>query len=1079
MSITLTRTKVILPRRRQDLLSRQRLLSMLDDLLEYRLTLIAAPAGYGKTSLLVDLAYQVEYPVCWLALDPLDKNFIRFMNYFIAAIRQQFSEFGGASISLINSLGGGDIDQEQVLRTIINDLYDHVQEHFALVLDDFHLIDSSLEINQFINRFAQEMDENCHLVIASRSLLSLPDLPLMVGRSQVKGLSFEELAFHPDEIKALLRNNFQQEVSDQDAERIAEETEGWITGLLLSAETTRHGVTDHGRAARAAGIDLYDYLAQQVLNQQPPDMQDFLLRSSLLEEFNTSLCQQALGNPVGEKNWQELIQQLLQQNLFIQPVDNGETWLRYHHLFRDFLQQHFQQHYPDKAKELLHRLIDIYENHHWWELAYAACKQLGDEQITADFIESASAPLVHSGRITLLASWLDELPPALVDNNPGLLARRGALASMTGDPESGLRMLNRALKGQSQQEDPALFALTLIRRATCNRLLGNYQMGLNDALGALDLSKKAADGKILEAESDREIGLNQRRLGDIQEAKIHLERSLKNYLDQNDQKNAAFVEMDLGSLEMNEGNYSAARSLYRQAHRLWEGLGNLNQLVGICNNLGVLDHLSGDYLEAFGWFTKALENARQTSNLRGTAFTLASLADLALDLGAISKAEAYINESRILADEAGETYLHIYLLLSLAALARKSGEYNRAREYLDLVIFQIGENLYGIEMGKYHLELGCLLMGEDQLEGASAEFNAAQEIFSKVNMPVETAIALIYFARIEHLRGSSLDGNSQLNRVQEIIQSLGTIQPLVPNLADQLDFLSSIEVHPPIDLLIKKLIHSINDFKTRLPGLLDSMEFNRLPYNTSLGPLLDIYGLGRVYVKLNGELISVPEWTKQKTVRELFFYLLSQTEGASREEICLVFWPDSAPEQLKKQFKNSLYRLRRAVGKDTVLYHQPTRLYHFNRALDYRYDVEVFQAAVKQADQEADPELKIQALQGAADLYQGPFAATLEGIWVEPVRYRLYRYYEKIMLSLAELQLSRGLFEASREISHLLLQCVPSQEAAWRLTMRSHAAQGDRAGIERVFQQCQKALAQDMDAEPSGETCSLYQQLMT
>jgi len=518
---------------------------MLDDLLEYRLTLIAAPAGYGKTSLLVDLAYQVEYPLCWLALDPLDKDLIRFLSYFIAAIRQQFSEFGGASISLINNLGGGDLDLEQVLRTIINDLYDHVQEHFALVLDDFHLVDSSPEINQFINRFAQEMDENCHLVIASRSLLSLPDLPLMIGRTQVKGLSFEELAFHPDEIKTLVRINFQQEVSDQDAERIAEETEGWITGLLLSAETTCHGLTDQGRAARAAGIDLYDYLAQQVLNQQPPDMQDFLLRTSLLEEFNTSLCQQALGNPVGEKNWQELIQLLLQQNLFIQPVDNGETWLRYHHLFRDFLQQRFRQQHPDQAKELLHRLVDIYPKHHWWEKAYAACKQLGDEQITADFIESACASLVHSGRITLLTSWLDELPPSLVNNNPGLLAYRVTLASRMGDPESGLRTLNRALEGQSLPEDPALYGLMLLRRAGCYRLLGSYQRGLNDALGALELSKKTSNGKTLEAESDREIGINQRRLGNIQEAKFHLERSRKRYLDQNDQKNAAFVEMDL------------------------------------------------------------------------------------------------------------------------------------------------------------------------------------------------------------------------------------------------------------------------------------------------------------------------------------------------------------------------------------------------------------------------------------------------------------------------------------------------------------------------------------------------------
>lgn len=203
MIYQITRTKIILPKRHKDLLSRQRLLSMLDDLLEYRLTLIIAPAGYGKTSLFVDLASQVEYPVCWLTIDPLDHDPLRFINHFVAAIHQQFPDFGGPSRSLLNNLGGSDLDREQALRTIINDLYNHVQEHFSLVLDDFHLIDSNPDINQFINRFAQEMDENCHLVITSRSLLNLPDLPLMVGRSQVQGLSSDELAFRPEEFKEL------------------------------------------------------------------------------------------------------------------------------------------------------------------------------------------------------------------------------------------------------------------------------------------------------------------------------------------------------------------------------------------------------------------------------------------------------------------------------------------------------------------------------------------------------------------------------------------------------------------------------------------------------------------------------------------------------------------------------------------------------------------------------------------------------------------------------------------------------------------------------------------------------------
>ena len=1078
MSYPITRTKVILPKRHRDLLSRHRLLSMLDDLLEYRLTLIAAPAGYGKTSLLVDLAAQVEFPVCWLAIDPLDHDFLRFINHFVAAIQQQFPDFGGPSSSLFSNHAGSDLDREQVLRTIANDLYDHVQEHFALVLDDFHLIDSSLDVNQFINCFAQEMDENCHLVITSRSLLSLPDLPLMVGRSQVKGLSSEELAFHPEEIKGLYKIKYHQEMSNQDAERIAEETEGWVTGLLLSAETTRQGITNQSRTARAAGIDLYDYLAQQVLDQQTPEMQDFLLRTSLLEEFNEPLCQQALGDPVGEKSWGNLIQQLYQKNLFIQPVENEGTWLRYHHLFRDFLQQHFQQHFTDQARNLQLKLVEVYQAQGWLEKAYAVCRKLGDDQLLVDYIKSVSSDMFHTGQLSTLKTWLDDLSPALVELNPELLARRTMIACNIGDPKSGLWMLNRVLAMKSRVEDPALEALLHIRRATCHRLLGSYQQGLDDALKALRMTKEAADGKILVAESEREIGLNQYSLGRNQEAKSRLERSLACYLEEKDQRNTALVEMDLGLMEMNEGRYTAARSLYQQAFHFWEGLGNLNQLVSLCNNLGVVDYLTGEYREAFNWFTKALDYAQQTSNLRGTAYTLASLADFAFDFGALARTESYLHEGITLADEMGDSYLQIYLLLSKSALARRRGQLKSAREDLDTVYYRVKDSPPGNEVGKYHLENGLLLMEEKQLDQAYQEFQKAREIFITNNLPVETSHALIHLVRLDCLKGSLPDAETKLISVQKQIKQLGILQPLVLALSYQEDLISCLNDHLPANQFIKDIILGVNTFRSQLSSLLESLNFNLLPYDASPHPLLEIRSLGRVSVKRRGELISVPEWTKQKTVRELFFYLLSQEAGVSREEICLVFWPDSNPQQLKKQFKNALYRLRRAVGQEAILYHQPTRLYHFNWDLDYRHDVVEFQKALHQAEEEIDLENKIQLLQKAAALYQHPFAPSLEGIWSEPFRYRLYLDYEKTMLALAELQLAQGRPESCLEIIEELLGAVPSQEAAWRMAMRSYAVIGDRSGIERTFQRCRQALVQDLDLEPSEETFSLYQKLM-
>ncbi|MGM0375107.1 MAG: hypothetical protein ACQEQQ_11895, partial [Chloroflexota bacterium] len=352
MSIPVTRTRIILPRRRPDLLSRERLLEMLDDLLEYKLILITAPAGYGKTSLLVDLAHQVEYPVCWYSLDSLDQDFQRFLAHYISAIRERFPEFGNNSLSVLENTSPTQTDHWRLVRTIVNDAFEHIDEHFTMVLDDYHLVEDNEDINLFMNHLIQEMDENFHQVISSRTLLSLPDLPLMVGRSQVKGLSFEELAFRPPEIQKLMQEKYHQVISEKQAQQIADRTEGWITGLLLSAETMWKGLTGQPRITLASGVDLYDYLAQQVLDQQSPTLRSFLLRSSLLEEFNIPLCEAVLGDPPQGETWSNMIAKVTQYNLFVQPLENEGTWIRYNYLFRDFLQERLAIERPEEKERL-------------------------------------------------------------------------------------------------------------------------------------------------------------------------------------------------------------------------------------------------------------------------------------------------------------------------------------------------------------------------------------------------------------------------------------------------------------------------------------------------------------------------------------------------------------------------------------------------------------------------------------------------------------------------------------------------------------------------------------------------------
>ena len=209
--IPVIRTKIIIPQRRREIISRPRLLNILDDILELKLLILAAPAGYGKTSLLVDFSKHTQLPVCWLALDPLDNDLKRFTTHLIASIHHRFTDFGEDSYSVLANMNQDQMDIEPIISAIVNDAFDHISEHFVVVLDDYHLVRDSKEVEAFINRIILEIGENIHFIIASRTLLTLPDLSLLVARSQVGGLSFEELAFLPEEIKQLLETNYHQD----------------------------------------------------------------------------------------------------------------------------------------------------------------------------------------------------------------------------------------------------------------------------------------------------------------------------------------------------------------------------------------------------------------------------------------------------------------------------------------------------------------------------------------------------------------------------------------------------------------------------------------------------------------------------------------------------------------------------------------------------------------------------------------------------------------------------------------------------------------------------------------------------
>jgi len=191
---SVTRTKIIIPRRRDEILTRKRLLVLLNELLDLKLIIIAAPAGYGKTSLLIDFANHTQWPIVWLSLDTLDQDPFRFAAHLIAAIQNRFPSFGENSTSVLNNTPQDKLDLPSLVTTLVNDIYENIPEHFIFMLDDYQLVEESEAVNQLINRFVQNVDENCHLMVSSRRLLALADMPLLVARNQVGGDGTDTIA---------------------------------------------------------------------------------------------------------------------------------------------------------------------------------------------------------------------------------------------------------------------------------------------------------------------------------------------------------------------------------------------------------------------------------------------------------------------------------------------------------------------------------------------------------------------------------------------------------------------------------------------------------------------------------------------------------------------------------------------------------------------------------------------------------------------------------------------------------------------------------------------------------------------
>ena len=1066
MDIPISRTKIALPTRRTDWVNRPRLLELFYELLEFKLILVTAPAGYGKTTFMADVAHQIEIPICWVSLDELDQDPARFIAHFFASIEARYPGFGKQAIGEFQNQSAMNVDR---LTTILaNEVYDHIRDHFLIVLDDYYLVEPNPEIRQFISLFIQRTDENCHVALLTRKLPDLPDLTLLVGRTQVGGLSFRELAFTPGEIKIFIRQNYHEEINEETIHALSEQTEGWITGLMLSAQSRWSVVTNQVRVARASGIDLSAYLMAQVLSQQPDFLCRFLLQTSLLEEFNVQFCQQVLGEAPEEHSWPKLIGTVLEKNLFIQPLENG--WLRYHHLFRDFLQSQIAQNYPDEYQHILQNLAEIYAGEGEWEKSRAIYVRLDDQTAIANLIERASKPLAEVSRYQTLASWIDALPYALRTNQPAIVSLRGIAAVMLGDIDTGLELLNRAENLFREANNDQEVAQTFSRLGFAYLLKSQYQTAIEHAKKGLDLLDEMSTST--RGEALRVIGLSYWRMGNIHSAAEYLEKARMLYLSLGDESREAMIWIELGIMYRAFGRYNQAEEAYLAVLVYWRSHKGVARAAYTANNLGVLYHFRGKYREAAASLEEALSCADQAGDARAKALAYCSLGDLYGDLEIPEAARAAYLAARPIAQRIQDTFILLYLALAEARLASHQGETRYALQLLDSAREAVAQRSSAYENGLLALTRGQLLLADQPVEALEA-FETAYNFFKEGQQTSETILTHFYLAVTQQKLRRFSDSIRHLNEALIQADALGMPQTLVVAAAKHKELLLSFQGNTQLRHSLQNLVDQVANFEEHLPSLRRDLRKRNLPIPVG-PPKLVIQGLEANRVSVNGKEISSSDWQTARA-RDIFFFILENPEGVSREKIAVNFWPEASPYQLKYTFKKTMYRLRRVFEKEPILF--IGERYVFDRQGDYTFDVEEFERALKQMAHVSNRTEKKAAMKTAVALYHGLYLPEIDGVWAVEKREYLARRYLETTLALGELALEEGDYPAVIGYYQNLLSLDSCNEEAHRLAMRTHARRGNRSEVVRQFELCKQALAQEYGLTPSPETVDLFKKL--
>ena len=512
--ITILNSKLLAPRL-SHAIDRRRLFRALKTIGEKRLALVAAGAGYGKTTTVAQAVEKIGLKTVWYSLDRLDIDFSTFMSYLCRGVQVQFPGICDIPFDFIAASAGAEKSRQALLIRFLSDLEKHIDEDMIIVLDDFHLVQDSVEINRCVQFILERLPLSVHMVVIGRVA---PDLPVSRLRAmgQVCDVGEADLAFTESEIEQLFSEQFQIAVNRRIVRDLHGKTGGWATGLTLFYWALRGKEIEQIETSlnRFEGSDtfIFQYLEENIFEMQSPEIKDFMLKTSFLSCMAPETCDRLLG----KDNSAKLLLFLEENNLFTFPSDESRSSYFYHHLLRDFLQARARREFA--GREIRKIRTDIAESMEKSGDRYGALQHYLDATEyteAARLLESLEIELIVEGRFGFIRKCLQNMPDAFIESNPHILFLKAKLHSYSGRPQLAIDGLKAALRLYQKEHSKKNIAKCMAELGFHYYYTGDIRKADNLLKGLL---KEQAGGVIVSVEVLTFLILFASILGDIDEA---------------------------------------------------------------------------------------------------------------------------------------------------------------------------------------------------------------------------------------------------------------------------------------------------------------------------------------------------------------------------------------------------------------------------------------------------------------------------------------------------------------------------------------------------------------------------------